>query len=246
MNNINTNEIGKRIFELRKKKDLSQEKLAIEIGASRTTITKWESGDSEPTASQLKKLAEIFGVSTDFLLGNADAAPKKYCIIDTCVVLNRPNVLELLIKKGLFTQIIIPSVVIEELNYNKDRSGKDSLKQRAWLALMCIENHKDSLIIETNDKNYSSINDDKIIDVAKKYAFESINNDVTILTNDIYFTLRNKALDINNLKVKQLKDIESKLYKSDLYDEYNTTKFISAVKSGKLSAVKESSGLILI
>lgn len=50
----------------------SQEKLAEEIGVSRPTIAGWLSGTSIPDILSLKKIAQLFGVSTDYLLGISD------------------------------------------------------------------------------------------------------------------------------------------------------------------------------
>ena len=56
--------------ELRKKAKLTQEKLATKVGVSRSTIAMYESGASQPDLQMITKLAEILGVSVDFLLGN--------------------------------------------------------------------------------------------------------------------------------------------------------------------------------
>ena len=57
--------------ELRKKAKLTQEKLATKVGVSRSTIAMYESGASQPDLQMITKLAEILGVSVDFLLGNS-------------------------------------------------------------------------------------------------------------------------------------------------------------------------------
>lgn len=51
---------------------MSQEKLANLVGVGRTTVTMWENGLNEPDNSMLIKLAEIFDVSTDYLLGRTE------------------------------------------------------------------------------------------------------------------------------------------------------------------------------
>ena len=51
--------IGNRISELRKKKDWSQEELAKRLLVSTRAIGKWESGESEPSFSNLKALAGV-------------------------------------------------------------------------------------------------------------------------------------------------------------------------------------------
>ena len=47
---------------------LSQEELAIRIGVSRQSISKWEIGEASPEISKLPLLAKEFGVSVDWLL----------------------------------------------------------------------------------------------------------------------------------------------------------------------------------
>ncbi len=63
-------EIGKQIYDLRKKASLSQEQLAEKVGASRQTISKWELGETSPDIRQAQILSQIFNVSLDELTGN--------------------------------------------------------------------------------------------------------------------------------------------------------------------------------
>ena len=61
--------------EIRKEHGLTQEKLAKIIGLSRSTITMYETGGSEPDFDILKKIADYFNVTTDYLLyGNLSRA----------------------------------------------------------------------------------------------------------------------------------------------------------------------------
>ena len=64
--------IGDRIKELRKEKNFSQSQLARQIGVSQKAVDYWELGTNEPKASYIVKLAELFEVSADFLLGIDD------------------------------------------------------------------------------------------------------------------------------------------------------------------------------
>jgi len=61
--------LGERIKEQRNKSGFSQEKIAELIGISRQAVTKWESGQSIPSAANLITLAEIFGVPLGALTG---------------------------------------------------------------------------------------------------------------------------------------------------------------------------------
>ena len=60
--------IGSRIQEYRKKAELSQEEFADKIGVSRQAVSKWESGASDPSTSNLLALAKLYGVSAEDLL----------------------------------------------------------------------------------------------------------------------------------------------------------------------------------
>lgn len=60
--------IGDKIAELRKQNGMSQEELADRMGISRQSVSKWESGQSQPEIEKLLQLSELFHVSTDYLL----------------------------------------------------------------------------------------------------------------------------------------------------------------------------------
>lgn len=61
--------ISLRIADLRKKRHMTQQELADNIGVSFQTISKWETGISMPDITVLPALANFFSVSTDQLLG---------------------------------------------------------------------------------------------------------------------------------------------------------------------------------
>ena len=61
--------IGKRIVENRKRLGMTQDQLAEQLGVTAQAVSKWENDQSCPDITMLPKLAEIFGISTDELLG---------------------------------------------------------------------------------------------------------------------------------------------------------------------------------
>lgn len=65
-------EIGKIIKELRNEKNFSQAELAKAIGVSQKAIDYWERSVNEPKASYIVRLADLFDISTDYLLGRID------------------------------------------------------------------------------------------------------------------------------------------------------------------------------
>lgn len=65
--------LSQKILYCRKKKGLSQESLAALLDVSRQAVSKWETGESEPEVGKLKTLAEVFGVSADWLLDSSES-----------------------------------------------------------------------------------------------------------------------------------------------------------------------------
>lgn len=60
--------LADKIIEERKRIGLSQEELAERLNVSRQSVSKWESAQSIPDINRIIMLAEIFGVTTDYLL----------------------------------------------------------------------------------------------------------------------------------------------------------------------------------
>ncbi len=62
-------QLGNMLSELRQDKHLTQEELGKRLGISRSTIGSYEQDQSQPPYDVLLKLAELYDVSTDYLLG---------------------------------------------------------------------------------------------------------------------------------------------------------------------------------
>lgn len=60
-----------KLVQLRKEKGLSQMYVADEMGVSRQAISRWEVGAAMPSTENLRKLAELYGVSADALLNES-------------------------------------------------------------------------------------------------------------------------------------------------------------------------------
>lgn len=61
-----------RLKTLRREKGMTQAEMAKLLGVSQVTFLKYEKGSVEPNQESLKKLADYFHVSTDYLLGKSD------------------------------------------------------------------------------------------------------------------------------------------------------------------------------
>jgi transcriptional regulator with XRE-family HTH domain len=71
------NGFAERLRQLRKQKNWSQTELANRVGVHYNHLGRFERGSSRPSADTLKKLADVLGVSSDYLLeGSLEDAAK--------------------------------------------------------------------------------------------------------------------------------------------------------------------------
>lgn len=61
--------IGENIRRLRRQRDLTQEEVAVHLGISPQSISKWERADGYPDITMLPSLANYFSISIDELIG---------------------------------------------------------------------------------------------------------------------------------------------------------------------------------
>ena len=69
--------IGTKIRDLRKQAHLSQTELGKKVSVSQQTVTAWENNKAEPSSSAVAQLADIFNVTTDYLLGRLNKQETK-------------------------------------------------------------------------------------------------------------------------------------------------------------------------
>jgi len=111
-------ELKDRLKELRANANLTQEDLANQIFVSRTLVSKWESGDRYPSKDNLARLAVLFQIPQDELIGGQKEKDEynKYNIISiayssVCGVMTL----------GLVVMMII--AVVERLTINDGWTG---------------------------------------------------------------------------------------------------------------------------
>lgn len=61
--------LGSRIKELRKERDITQEKMGNDLNIAKSTISQYENNINTPDTEMLNRLATYFEVSVDYLLG---------------------------------------------------------------------------------------------------------------------------------------------------------------------------------
>ena len=73
---MNQGKIGKFISDCRKEKQLTQEQLAVQLGVTSKSISKWETGNCLPDASKYKPLCEILGITVNELFSGERLNPE--------------------------------------------------------------------------------------------------------------------------------------------------------------------------
>lgn len=125
-------DFGKKMQELRKKNNLSQEDLAEKVGVARQTISKWELGETSPDLKQANILSEVFNVSIDSLLNDKEVKVSSnktnnrvvskigLFFIDVIVVLLSILLIGLLVTLVIFSVslLVIAVLLILKLNIN--------------------------------------------------------------------------------------------------------------------------------
>jgi transcriptional regulator with XRE-family HTH domain len=71
---VNDDPFPRRLLELRKARNWSQPELAAKIDTSGTIIGRYERGLITPSIDVARKLAQVFGVTVDYLLGGVGPA----------------------------------------------------------------------------------------------------------------------------------------------------------------------------
>ena len=61
--------LHEQIRRLRMARGITQVELAHRLGISKQSVSNWESNNIQPSIELLEKTADLFGVTTDFLLG---------------------------------------------------------------------------------------------------------------------------------------------------------------------------------
>lgn len=231
-----TETIGANLKQLREKSKMSQQELADKMNIARPVISNWEHGKTEPSSSQLIKLSKIFDTSADQILGNTSGR-QEIVVIDTSALIKRPTFIDELLQR--FDEVVIPDIVISELNYQKDKAIKSNVKQNAWLAMANIEKQKanNQLIIARNTKNDGN-NDEKIADIAIKKAKSHANIDVYLLSDDIYFQFL--AANIKNIITLTPKEYLIKFSDDNQdFDIVKSIEFFSLVKNNQIEKVRQ-------
>lgn len=94
---------GDRLKELRIKHNYTQQELADFLQTSSSQIKRWENDEVIPSSDALSKMATVFGVTSDYLLGLVDEPESKLSSTDLSA--NELRIVEL-VRAGRFTDVM--------------------------------------------------------------------------------------------------------------------------------------------
>lgn len=153
--------IGENIKYLRSQRGYSQEELAKALGyKSYTTITKWESGVSEPTLKMTNEIAKFFNISVNELCYTRLNAPKKNNDVRKGVAINVYG----RVAAGIPLEMIEDIIDTEEIPEEMARTGEffglkirgDSMEPRMTDGDVVIVRKQEDA--ETNDVVIATVN----------------------------------------------------------------------------------------
>lgn len=109
--------LGERLYELRKKKGLSQEEVAEKLNVTRQSVSKWETDESKPDFDKIVPICELYEISTNELL-NGTKEEKEEQEVET---INKDNKKKraLIITIAIFLYFLaLIWIIISEVTFN--------------------------------------------------------------------------------------------------------------------------------
>ena len=183
--------LGEKIFELRKKRGLSQEQLGEKLNVTRQTISNWELGETSPNPEQLKLISKELNVSIDELLDNDIQSVLEEKVSNTEKLAGL--VLKVLKWLGVFFIIflVIDIVSLILFTYVKNNKGGIDINMTHEVELQCSIEENDYIITVGSDGYFNCSNCSKELQKELKYNYIDFGN-IEKTSNNIIEYFKNK------------------------------------------------------
>ena len=109
--------LGERLYELRKKKGLSQEEVAEKLNVTRQSVSKWETDESKPDFDKIVPICELYEISTNELLSGTKEEKEEQEV----EVINKDNKKKraLIISIAVFLYFLaLIWIIVSEVSFN--------------------------------------------------------------------------------------------------------------------------------
>ncbi len=195
------NEIGNIIKYFRELKHLSQAKLAEQIGVSQRNVSYYESGDHIPPADVLKKLASIFGITIDELVGtkkmNSNGNCENYFYEEG---LANWNIKQKAKEKGLSYEEVLEKTCINEDRFNLVWYGNVQPVAEELIRFSNVLNVSIDFLLDTSQREQITSDEEIILLYYKKYPSEIMEllNSYTSLSDRDRKKILGKCLDLED------------------------------------------------
>jgi len=201
---------GNKLFQIRKEKGLSQEKLALAIGVTRQTIYLWESNQSLPDVEKVSKICKVLEIELSDLV---DGMRTETDDLDDMKTKNNKENRRRISKRILLFSLIIISVymILSIIKFNRLQT---ILKK--WEKLnLCTQYY-----IKVSE--YLINKDDKSNDILENKFYEVYYKDGILKT--VFRNLKNEEITSIILKNyderrKYIIDVKEKTYRVERFDE---------------------------
>ncbi len=109
--------LGERLYELRKKKGLSQEEVAERLNVTRQSVSKWETDESKPDFDKIIPICELFEISSNELLSGTKEEKEEEEEVE--IVKDNKKKKAIIISIAIFLYFVsLIWVIISEVTFN--------------------------------------------------------------------------------------------------------------------------------
>lgn len=237
-----------RLKELREKNDCTMEKMAKKLAAfdngvepNKSSISRVESGKtSEKTLIEMaKKYCKVFGMSDiqteQFMRGEKIAVP------DTSALLKNSQLIDELNEE--YSRVIIPKVVVDELDDIKNLSSNTSLAKKAWEIIRGIGYGEKTILMEYTGTQQDDNKDCQIISIARD-ASAKYSCNVDIITEDTDYSAYLKGDDVvSAVHLKAYMKRKQGLLNMERLEHFNSL-YLDSYEDADCPTIEEANGYL--
>jgi transcriptional regulator with XRE-family HTH domain len=227
---LEENKFCEKLKELRNYHGLSQKELSELIGIPYNSIIKYETGDRRPNFNTLKRFAEFYNTSIDYMMGFTDY------LLDKCSENFISELIESNAKKVLHNLSHVYSIDSSDLNINADKKLKNKeLYVNSYIMFFGIL--VNLIDLEDDSKNYFSKEDLMKLNLICKILFQLLEilklesfdidelSSLSLLIDECIkggFSFKSRV-DLDTLDTKQIKSKEERIKLLETYININNT-----------------------
>ena len=224
-------QLGDRVRKLREGRNMTQTELSEILGMKTyTTVSKWEKNENFPKGKDLKKLAEIFNVTSDYLLGLTDDKLKKITTHEKTEIISIYDQLEEPRQEKVLNYAKEQLEEQENSNiisiFNKPQDNEDYITD--YVEGLVAAGHgtfqEDNLHMEVKLRAEDVPED---YDTIAKVAGDSM--EPLIEDNDLLFIKVTSQVDINSIGIFQ---VNGKNFVKKLKRDYDGSWYLQSLNSG--------------